>query len=125
MSGFMIGPNSGMKPELSEVFTKAELCAALGLVALDEAFCNYDEADGHIQLLLLCSDTFAYACADAEEIPMSAAPALLQQIQDGDKWAVTRYVAAKRGETVLPQIKSMMEKFDRERLEAGKDERHE
>lgn len=41
---------------------------AMALLMLHESVCM-GNADGKVGLFVMCSDTFAYACADGEEIP--------------------------------------------------------
>lgn len=89
---------------LSLQFSKEELIAALALVAHDVAFCNYDHhegGDGHVQLLLSCNDTFGYACADCEEIPISEAPHILKLYDEHGDIAVIDYIAKKRNDTPI------------------------
>jgi hypothetical protein len=104
---FMITDKCGkvdINLSLSLKFSKEELIAALALVAHDVAFCNYDHfegGDGHVQLLLMCSDTFMYSCADCEEIPISEAPHILKLYTDHGDIAVIDYIAKKRDETPI------------------------
>lgn len=71
--------------------------AMANLLATDNAFANHVKGGG-IGFNVMCSDTFAYACADCENIDISQAPEVWKLYQDGGWHAVVRWVQEKRGD---------------------------
>ncbi len=54
---------------------------------------------------LLLSDTFGYACADAEDIPLEIVPELLALYRRGGWYALVAWVAQRRGADVIPELR--------------------
>jgi hypothetical protein len=71
----------------------------------------------YVELCVLCSDTFGYACADGETVALEEAPALLA-LADDEGWpGIIRWIQAKREaagehETVIPKRRESMERHD-------------
>lgn len=80
-------------------------------------FCANDGSE-LVSISLLCSDTFGYACADAEEIPLSECPALVElMLREG--WAgLVRWIQERRAgrgqieKPILPVAEAMQRQDD-------------
>lgn len=79
-----------------------------------EALFSEDDSDqyglsqdeGKVTLWCLMSDTFAYACADAENIPLEALPVVLRLREEFGYEGVTAWAANRRGEEPLKQLQT-------------------
>jgi hypothetical protein len=94
--------------------SKEELEAAILLAMEDEAFFNFDHGEGgtgEVLVLLLCNDTFGYACADCERIPFAECPRLWAMYQEKGWPALIQYIADKRGERPIEPIRKMMAEY--------------
>ena len=80
------------------------------LLATDNAFAVRTKGGG-VGFNILCSDTFAWACADAEAIDISQAPEVWKLYQDGGWQAVALWVQEKRGgEKFIKPVEEMIER---------------
>lgn len=77
-----------------------ELEAERELVAAEIAF--YGGDDHH--LCVLCSDTFAYATADCEQVPKTELFNVLAIYRAHDWRGITAWIARRRGHEPLPEI---------------------
>lgn len=72
--------------------------------------------DGPLQFFVRCSDTFAYACADLEEVTLENVAALEQAYadcravrRDEDMWGATLFVARIRRQVPIGQFMRLIE----------------
>lgn len=63
-----------------------------------------DDAAKTVSLNVICSDTFYYASADAEEITLRELPELFKYWQQDPEWGPIVWCIKKRGMRPLPQI---------------------
>jgi hypothetical protein len=63
---------------------------------------------GTIRISVLCSDTFYWGVADAEDLPYDQLPVLYRMWRADPKWGVTRWCIIRRGEPPQPRLKQMM-----------------
>lgn len=68
--------------------------------------------DGDCKLALNMSDTFAFACADAEDFLYSEAPELVRIAKEEGWPGLNRWAAAKRGMRPIPPVEEHMEEYD-------------
>lgn len=61
-------------------------------------------------LSVMCSDTFAYACADEEPLPFEEIPNLYKMYKEHGDWGALRWCALRRGVQPLPEIVELMKK---------------
>jgi hypothetical protein len=76
--------------------SKVRFDAMAELLAEDVAFAS-PAADGSVCFNVLCSDTFAWACADGEGLTIEAAPEVLDIHRREGAAGVDRWVQAQRG----------------------------
>lgn len=67
-----------------------------------------DVNGGQPTLCAIVSDTFAYACADAEEIPLPEVTTVYRLWKKHGYDGIIKYVWAKRGTPPLPEIQAKM-----------------
>lgn len=63
---------------------------------------------GEIRISVLCSDTFHWGVADAEDLPYDQIPVLYCMWRANPKWGVTRWCIIRRGAPPQPRLKQMM-----------------
>lgn len=69
-------------------------------------------AQGGEVFVLACNDTFGYACADCEEIPLVDAPRA-KAVYQAEGWpGIVRWIAEVRGSRPLKEVEASMSKFD-------------
>lgn len=100
--------------------TYDQLIAAIKLSAHDELFFSFynNETQKHdLEIphpIIMCSDTFAFAFADGENVEWEDVPKLLE-IYEGRGWpAITEWVAKKRGMEPIQPVKERMERYNHE-----------
>lgn len=84
---------AGLTPEAASAIRE--------LLAADELFLTVE--GGTVSCLLNMNDTFAYACADAEEVPLGDLPAVLAYWHTYGASGLKAWVAIRRGEVPLRQ----------------------
>ena len=88
----------------------AAMDAALELAAVDKLYFSRRD-DGAVVPIISCSDVFAFACADGEEIEWKDIPALLEKVKAEGWPAAVKWVSEKRGG--LKPMKSAQEDMTR------------
>lgn len=81
------------------------------LLALGVVFVHESEKDEHFRLLVNCSDTFAWACADAEELKPGELKGLYDRVWEDPVWGSTFWACIKRNERPMPQIERGLKKI--------------
>lgn len=137
---FALADVAARDAEIARLRARVEsLQAALWLTAEDWMFVRHKEhghpagkclvmAEDELKLLVMCSDTFAYACADCEEAELSETVALRRIAETEGFPGVVRWCQAKgqRGEPIDPVRKTMTTfdslREDNERLRARVEE---
>jgi hypothetical protein len=64
------------------------------------------DEDRNVALVLVLNDTFARACADSEEVPMSDLATLAGVWKDFGHDGLTAYAATKRNQEPLPELQT-------------------
>ena len=78
------------------------------------------ESEELTSISLLCSDTFGYACADSEDVPLAECPALVAILQKEGwpgliRWILARRAARGEHETVIRPVQEAMDRIDAEK----------
>ena len=68
----------------------------------------YDERGSGLSVL--CSDTFAYACADAEDLPYNSILELYRRWREDPRWGVTQWISERRSMVPIPPLVDLMKK---------------
>lgn len=67
------------------------------------------KSGGHsIVLAVNCNDTFAWGCADAEDLRYDEIPKLYKEFEKNNKWGPTRWCCFKRNQQPQEAIKNWM-----------------
>lgn len=62
------------------------------------------EAQTAINVLVICSDTFAYACADCERLPYDQIEPLYRLWRKDPRWGPTAWAVTRRKERPIPPV---------------------
>lgn len=80
------------------------------VLQITECVCHWDEKERTVGLLVNCSDMFAWACADAEALPMDELGPLYRAHIQSPKWGSTIWCCFRRKQKPQPPVIEAMKK---------------